>query len=108
MSMNEIKTKLDNKELLSIEEITKSILSNGLEKVKFIVPKNSTILGYGYLIVGNTTKNTICTLKKLSNKNDVELIPNDDNDSILEYGELYLSDIATLIKYHYIDICIHN
>lgn len=100
-SMKDLKKKIENEELITSDDLCQSIMSEGIENVRFIIPLNTTYsLG---LLNGNKFKNTLCKIEERQNRevkqnHRIVLTPVEPNESIVNSRDYYTEDFISLIK----------
>ena len=110
VSMKEFKEKIENNEWVVSDDLCQSILSDGVENVRFIVPFN-TVASFGFLLNGNEFKDTLCKIVERPNREvkqnyKLTLVPVGKDESVSSSRDYYTSSFISLIQSGHIKIVV--
>lgn len=108
ISMKELKEKIETDQWVTSDDLCQSILSDGIDNVRFIVPLNTTC-GCGFFLDGNKYKDTLCKVEERWNREvkqnyKLVVVPVEPDESVASYGDFYITDMISLIKSGHIKI----
>lgn len=105
ISMQEVKTKIENKEWCTSDELCQAILAEGIDNVRCIVPLNIvTASVFGISVAdGNTFKETLCKIKEdylheIKRNYKICFVPVETDASIIGSKDFYTTDLISLIR----------
>lgn len=108
ITLKELKERVEKGEWITSNDLCQAILTDGIEKARFIVPFNTVCnvglsLGFKFLLNGNEYKDTLCKVeerfnREVKNNYKIVLVPVKADDSIASSSDYYTSDFVELIK----------
>lgn len=110
-SMKELKEKVDKKEFVTADDLCQAILSDGIEKARFIVPiDTASVRGFrASLLDEEKTKDTVYKIeerynREVKNNYKITLVPVEEDKTVDSSDDYYTVDMISLIKEGYIKI----
>ena len=102
ISIKDFAERVKNKEWVTSDELCQSILSEGVDNVRFIVPFNTVCCG-GWFLEGDKFKDVECKIveefnREVKNAYKIHLVPVVKDDTVASSRDFYVSDFCSLIQ----------